>query len=53
MRTKTAAAILLGLSAALSVSIPTSAVAHADPFIACPSGRDGVATTSDVLRVRR
>jgi hypothetical protein len=46
MRIKTAAAILLGTFAALSVSILTSALAHTDDvFIACPSGRDGVATS--------
>jgi hypothetical protein len=45
MRIKTAAAILLGTFAALAVSILTSALGHADDvFIACPSGRDGVAT---------
>jgi hypothetical protein len=45
MRIKTAATILLGPFAALTVSILTSALAHADEgFIMCPSGHDGVAT---------
>lgn len=45
MRITTAAAILLGTIAALAVSILTSASAHADVFIGCPSGRDGIATS--------
>jgi hypothetical protein len=46
MRIKTAAAMRLGTVAALAVSILTSALVHADGvFIACPSGRDGVATS--------
>jgi hypothetical protein len=44
MKIKATLAILLGTSAALAASILTSALAHADVFIACPSGRDGVAT---------
>ncbi len=45
MRIKRVAAILLGPFAALVVSILTPALAHADVFVMCPSGRDGVATS--------
>jgi hypothetical protein len=45
MRIKTATAILVGPIAALAVSILTPTLAYADVFIACPSGRDGVATS--------
>jgi hypothetical protein len=44
MKIKTAAVILLGSFAGLSVSIMTAAMAHAEVFIMCPSGQDGVAT---------
>ena len=44
MGIKLAAAVVLGIAAPLAGSIVTSAVARADVFIPCPSGRDGIAT---------
>ena len=44
MKIKPAAAVLLGLIAALALSLRTEPVAHADVFMMCPSGHDGVAT---------
>ena len=37
--------LLLGLGTAIGAAIIHAPAAKADPFIACPSGRDGVATT--------
>ena len=42
---KSATATALGLFAAAAAAVGMSAPARADVFIACPSGRDGVATS--------
>lgn len=44
MKIKPAAVMLLDFTTTLVVSVNTASMAHADVFIMCPSGHDGVAT---------